>query len=385
MFKYRYKMRKIALLLFAIIAISESSFAKIRRVGFFASPISGTDYSTFALAYAAAVAGDTVLMFPATSVGAVISKKLTIIGPGNFLDPTSVPKGNAGQQAFAGEATIGVITLAAGSDGTVITGLRTGSIFILASNISIVRNRDLTVYVAYSNTAATINNIQVIQNFSLTFNNYYVNASSVTNINVSNNLINSFSTASGNTYSGNISNNVWAYDATQNTANANGGTGSFSTNSSIDLGGGAYLLQNNIFEAYSANTAPLNYNYFSFANGGNSVFNYNLALQTGSGPAQLFGVGTGNIITPITNNASIFAAFPLLGSSSVDARFQLAVGSPALTIGAGGTPIGMFTGTSPYKLSTIPAIPTIYSLSSPQGNNPLGSTIQLNVSTRGNN
>jgi len=83
--------------------------------------------------------------------------------------------------------------------------------------------------------------------------------------------------------------------------------------------------------------------------------------------------------------SNIFNAFPLIGTTSADARYQLKAGSPALTAGSGGTPIGMYTGNYPYKLSTIPSIPTIYQLSSPQGNNPPGNTMQINVSTRGNN
>ncbi len=78
-------------------------------------------------------------------------------------------------------------------------------------------------------------------------------------------------------------------------------------------------------------------------------------------------------------------ALPLIGTTSADARFQLKAGSPALTVGAGSTPIGMFTGSYPYKLSGLPSIPSIYQLSSPQGNNPPGSTIQINLSTKGNN
>ena len=187
-------------------------------------------------------------------------------------------------------------------------------------------------------------------------------------MNISNNLITSFSTPVGNTYSGNISNNVWAYNATLTTNNVNGGNQTFSGASSINLGAGAYLLQNNIFLSYTNALAGSNYNYFIFSNGGNSVFNYNLGIQ--SGATINWGVGTGNVITSIGNAANIFAAFPTIGSISADARFHLKAGSPALNIGAGSTPIGMFTGVTPYKLSTIPSIPTIYSLSSPQGNLP---------------
>ncbi len=377
-------MKKLALFLLSVTFIFTSTNAKIRRVGFFSSPVSGTDYITFATAYTAAASGDTILMFPGTTINAVISKKLIIIGPGNWLDPNSSPaKGNSNLQAFAGIATLSSITFDPGSDGSLLTGFYGGTAYIRDNNITIARNCELAVTITYNPTPSTINNLQVIQNYRVSIQQYYNNGSSATNMNISNNLINYFSTPIGNTYSGNISNNLWAYDATLTTNNVNGGNTTITGTNGIDLGSGAYLLQNNIFLSYTNVLAGSNYNYFIFNNGGNSTFNYNLALQ--SGTSINWGVGTGNVITPIANAANVFAAFPTIGTTSADARYQLKAGSPALTAGVGGTAIGMFAGVTPYKLSTIPSIPTIYALSSPQGNNPPGNTIQIKVSTRGNN
>ena len=377
-------MKKLALLLLTGTFVFTAANAKIRRVGFFGSPISGTDYITFAAAYADAASGDTILMFPATTLNATISKKLIIIGPGNWLDPNDSPaKGNANLQAFAGIATANTVIFDPGSDGSVLTGFYGANIGIRDNNITIARNREILIYVTYNPTPTTITNLQVLQNYRVSIQQYYNNGSGSTNMNISNNLIAAFSTPVGNTYSGNISNNVWAYDATLNANSVNGGDLSFSGTNGINLGAGAYLLQNNIFLSYTNAVGASNYNYFIFSNGGNSVFNYNLGIQS-STPIS-WGGGTGNVITSISNAANVFAAFPTIGTTSADARYQLKAGSPALTLGAGSTPIGMFTGVTPYKLSTIPSIPTIYSLSSPQGNNPSGNTIQINVSTRGNN
>lgn len=376
-------MKKFSFLFMVVLLLNMFASAKIRRVGFFGSPVSGTDYSTFALAYTAATAGDTILMFPSTSLTATVAKKLTIIGPGNWLDPNTTPKGNANQQAFAGIATISSLTFDPGSAGSVVAGFNGGSIFVKDNDISIIRNCELYVYINALNNTGTVNNLQVLQNYRVYIYQPYVTASSTTNMNVSNNLLTAFYTPLGNTYSGNVSNNVWAYDVTQTTNNLNGGTTTFSGNNGIELGGGAYLLQNNIFLCYYNSAAAQNYNYFLFSNGGNSIFNYNLSLQSYNGTN--WGTGVGNTITAIANGPNIFTAFPLIGTSSADARFQLKTGSPALTAGAGGTAIGMFTGNYPYKLSTIPAIPSIYALSSPQGNNPSGNTMQINVSTKGNN
>src|SRR5438477_7751510 len=125
----------------------------------------------------------------------------------------------------------------------------------------------------------------------------------------SNNFIYSFNTPPGNSYSGNITNNVWAYDNTQNAGSANGGTTTMSNTSTIELGGGSYLFQNNILVSNTSASANNNNNYFLIVNGGNSVFNYNMALETAV-PTN-WGTGTGNVITPIANAPSIFAAFPL--------------------------------------------------------------------------
>ena len=44
-------------------------------------------------------------------------------------------------------------------------------------------------------------------------------------------------------------------------------------------------------------------------------------------PAINWGVGTGNVITNISNVANIFNAWPLIGTASADARYQLKAGS----------------------------------------------------------
>lgn len=379
-------MKKYFMIALAISVVHTLSFATIRRVGFFASPVAGTDYSTFALAYSASAAGDTILVFPGTpAISQVFTKRLIIIGPGSWLDPNSTPKGNANLQAFAGTVSISSMTFNAGSDGSVVMGLEGGTIYVGAcNNLTIRRNREIAVYIAAVNAVTVATNLQLLENYRLDLRNFYANGSSVTAMNISNNLITYFATATLNTYSGNISNNVWTYDATLS-AVLNGGASTLSSANDINFGGGAYLFQNNILASYTNVNLASNYNYFSFSNSSNTVFNYNMALAAGAGGSQVWGTGTGNIITPIANAAAIFDGFPAIGAFSADARYRLKAGSPALTVGSGGTPIGMFAGSTPYKLGMIPNIPSIYQLSSPQGNNPTGSTIQINVSTRGNN
>jgi len=375
-------MKKFLPLLVVSVSITVLAHANILRVGYFGTHINNVDYAAFGPAYTAAAAGDTVLVFPGiTAIGQTLNKKLIIIGPGDWLDSSSNPAGNAGMQASTGVATVSYFNFYAGSEGSVVMGLEGGSYDVRVNDITIRRNRNISVYLALGGNTYT--NLQVLENYQVTIAAGNTTNSSITNLNVSNNFIYSFGTGPGNIYGGSISNNVWAFDNTQAPASDGGSTTMSYNGGNIELGGGAYLVQNNIFESLNSITANANGNYFSFGNTANSVFNYNLALQTAT--PQNWGAGVGNVITPIANASKIFVAFPALGTSSGDGRYQLAAGSPALTVGAGNTAIGMFAGSSPYKLSLIPPIPSIYKLGSPQGNNPAGSTITIDVSTRGNN
>jgi hypothetical protein len=379
-------MKKFFFLIGMALFIYSSSFATIRRVGFFGTPLPNVDYYTFATAYTAAAAGDTILMFPNTQLSGTLTKKLTIIGPGNWLDPTATPKGNANEQADPIEATASSVILNPGSDGTVIMGFYGGTFFIAANNITINRNRNILVYLSYNpagNIVLNTSNLQLNGNYLLEIVADYDNGSAITNLTISNNFMNEFVLSTLNTYSGNISNNIWAYD-NESPTTTNGGSSTFSTNTGIDFGNGVFLFQNNIIISYTGATVSSNYNYFAFADDGNTVFNYNLISQS-SNPSNITTNGTGNVVLAVANIPAVFTAFPLIASNTADARYQLGASSAALTVGAGGTAIGMYAGSTPYKLSTIPTIPSIYSLSSPQGNNPSGSTIQINVSTRGNN
>jgi hypothetical protein len=231
----------------------------------------------------------------------------------------------------------------------------------------------------------TVNNLQILENYELTINHSYnVAGFTQTNLNVSNNLIESFNLNSTlNTYNGNISNNVWVFDNTN--AGGNGGATTLSSASPIYFGNGAFLFQNNILHSYTNASAASNYNYFIINDGGNTVFNYNVILQSYNNIN--LGTGIGNTVVPVGNVGAVFEDFPAIGTNTSDARYRLKGGSPALIANRPGSSAdaGMYGGNAPYKLSTLPSIPSIYSLSSPQGNNPTGSTIQINVSAKGNN
>lgn len=115
----------------------------------------------------------------------------------------------------------------------------------------------------------------------------------------------------------------------------------------------------------------------------NTVSN-NICLTRSGLPA-----GNGNVngaiettVFSVTNPWNGFNVFNT--DFTQDVIFQLAVGSPAIGIGTGGTNAGAFGGASPYVLSGMPAYPVItnYTVSG-VGN----TTVPLNVSVtvRGNN
>jgi hypothetical protein len=385
-------MKSFTLVFALFIVATQSVEAKIRRVGYFGVAVPNTDYGSFALAHTAASANDTILIFPGAIASGNITKKLFILGTGNWLDPTATPKGNANQQAFASVALGGGMSFLTGSDGSIVSGLyfAGNAVYVGANNILIRRNRDLSVNLSYNPNAAanlpqTINNLQLLENYELTITySYNIAGFTQTNLNVSNNLIETFTlNTTLNTYNGNISNNIWVYDATN--AAGNGGASTYSNTNGIYLGNGAFLFQNNILVCYTNASAASNYNYFVINDGGNTVFNYNIILQSYNNIG--LGTGIGNVVVPIGNVAAIFEDFPAIGTNSADGRYRLKAGSPGLIANRPGSSAdaGIFGGTAPYKLSTLPSIPSIYSLSSPQGNNPTGSTIQINVSAKGNN
>lgn len=390
--RYQHLIQGIFLLI--VFLFSNSAEGTIRRVGFFGVPLAGIDYSNFTLANTASSSGDTIYVYPgsASIVTGSIAKKLIIIGSGTWLDSTTVPKGNAALQAFAGVSLANNLNFLSGSSGSIMMGFdfQTYTIYIGDNNITLKRNLNCVVTLAVNpnpiggSSPQTLNNIQLLENYRLTVNAVYT-GSVYTGLNISNNLMTAFILNTGCTYSGSISNNVWAYDQTLSAA-LDGGATTLSNNNQIDLGNGTFLFQNNLLNSYTSPSAASNTNYFNFSNSNNTVFNYNVSLQgynsNGWGVA-----GTGNITSPVAAYNTFFQGFPAIGIRTADDRYMLAANSPGLIANRPGSSVdaGMFGGISPYKLSTIPSIPTIYKLSSPQGNNPSGNTIQINLSTRGNN
>ena len=343
-------MKKFFLLIVAVLFIYSLSFATIRRVGFFGPAVSGVDYADLQQAHDAASAGDTIMMMPGSSVNATLSKGLIIIGPGYFLDPANVSNpGNAGLQTNTNStATGGGITFNAGSSNTQIIGCAFDRLnFNIASLTNILIKRcwvGLTAFVPITFSQSCSN---------ITFQQCYLNGTYllsstgspiVTNCAFLNCVFNpQIFVYTPFSISGLINNCV------------------FVTGNDIALGTGAWQVSNCISQVAFSGT--------------NILYNNNIGTST------QFPAGNGS-----QQNKPWNTIFTLTGSR--DGQYALKAGSPAIGAGINGastTDCGIFGGATPYRLSGIPSVPTIYALSSPQGTIPAGNTVQINLSTRSNN
>ena len=99
--------------------------------------------------------------------------------------------------------------------------------------------------------------------------------------------------------------------------------------------------------------------------GTSNSYNNNICNET------QFGTENGNI-------SDVNMSLVFVGEGSTDGQYRLREDSPARGAGTGGTDIGMFGGSSPYVLSGIPDIPSIYSFSGPAtGTNAGGLTVRV--------
>ncbi|MFL5741633.1 MAG: hypothetical protein ACJ75B_15515 [Flavisolibacter sp.] len=141
------------------------------------------------------------------------------------------------------------------------------------------------------------------------------------------------------------------------------------------------LIRNNVFRSgitiYSA--------YFSNNTITAATFStINVTVKNNISTGANLPVGNGNI-----NNSTDGALFQGAAGNSTDGQWRLKVGSPAL--GAGETiatitpDCGAYGTADPYRLSGIPAIPTIYSLTVPASVPSNATTMPITISTKSNN
>jgi hypothetical protein len=306
--------------LFFFVAISDVS-AQIWRVN--NNPETKANFATLQAAHDGAAAGDTIhLEGSATSYGNLTCiKKLTIIGPGYFLDQ------NPDLQALELPAQINVIHFAAGSSGSSIMGVTASQVLISVSDIEVRRNRIIgMIYYNWGSSAPT-SNIIISQNYALGIQPS--GGIAATNILVRNNYF-----ASGVTFAANA----------------------------------IAIIQNNIFgNTLSVFNSSVTNNIMV---SGTFQANNNL-VSNNIGNAEQFGISNGN-----KSNVAMSTVFVGAGENiSTDGQWKLKAGSPAIGAGFGSTQLkpidcGIFGGPMPYVLSGLPPVPTIYFFE----NQPIGSS-----------
>jgi hypothetical protein len=303
--------------------------------------------------------GDTIHVEPSATAynSPNINKQVVIIGNGYFLSGTS---GNTGLQENTLTSRVGGFFFGSGSAGTRIIGIdlvnQSGFFGGHSGNVNFTYEKCRFIQNIWFNLSAntTYTNITIRKCF---IESQSVNIPATTTLNnftlencVQSGLFFDFPTSLGTNIV--IRNNVFA---TINGANLQN----------------AYVANNLFLTSATVNT-------FVSCNVKNNIFTAN---QTGVTVGPLSTNGNNLITQPI--------ATIVVNSGSTDGKFQLAAGSPAISGGvdiAGQKPnCGAFGGNDPYKLSGIPGIPTIYSLSVPTSI-PVGTaTMNVTLSTRNNN
>ena len=309
----------------------------------------------FAVSHPTVNNGDTIHVEPSgVSYGTIVcAKQLVLIGPGFKL---GLPNGNPDLQANSEMATVNRIQLDAGSEGTVIYGLRidyansSSEINVNVSGIIIEGNffDGTQVYFA-SNSILSVSNV-------LIHGNYFDGANAV--VQYSNSTVRSY-------------NNIQI-------------TNNYFEDGGVDLDDGTTAMSNctvafNVFNSDGNNcnviSADVRDNIFNDPTATITTTQNNIHHNLAAGVATLPG-GNDNV-----NGVLMSAIF--VGAGSEDAMWTLQAGVDALYPASDATERGIFGGADPYVLSGIPPVPTIYHLLSPT-NAQAGTPLQVEISTRSN-
>lgn len=306
------------------------------------------DFTEIQAAHDAAWAGDTIYVHSSGSSiykKVTVSKKLYIIGPGYFLDE------NPNTQVDVRPAICNSFLFNSGSEGSLLSGFEINvttsyydDININADNIIIKRNKCV-------HTGANIEITNDRSNIIITGNYFKSDAYSKTieigtncnNIQISNNYLNS---------EGESNYSIWA-----------------KSSSSVEVWNNVLAGNVEIHNSHFHNNIMMTGTF----TGTNSPADINHNI----GDANQFGTANGN-----QENVSMNTVFLLSGST--DGQWQLKSGSPAIGAGLSGEDCGMFGGTTPYILSGLPAIPTIYFFVAP-GSASGSQGLQVQIKAKSNN
>ncbi len=321
-------MKKLSLLLCFCCLISITN-AKIWRVNNNAGVT--TDFTSAQQANdASSVVNDDTLHFESSinSYGHLtLNKRLVLIGLGHFLTT------NLNQQATGINAFLDNINVVSGGGGS--------TIMVSSNDITLSTVNDVAIQRCY-----VVNSININSSSNAIIKNCYISGSIYINSGVNTQVFNSI------------------------------------IRSFIHVGSSASaVLTNNILAAASYANAPTIYNttYRNniFLNMITVVGYSNCLLENNIANNAQFAATNGNQIN--VDMATVF----INHTTGLDKDLQLKAGSPAIAAGVGGVNCGAFGGITPYKLSVIPPVPTIYKLVGPPA--AVGGSMNVTISTRSNN
>lgn len=339
-------------------AIAFQSQAKIWRINNIAGVNANFTSIYDAVQSASVQNGDTLYLEPSTidyvTNSMDLSKKLTFVGPGYFLDPanTNVP-GNPGLQVATNEARIGFMRMTAASAGSKFLGVTLiGALYM--SNTSNITFEKVHFYSGLYFEGGTVDGITIRKCF---FDN-------------GSNLNSSGSVAATNFT---CENSMFYLGSYINMGRLSGSNNLF-RNNSLSTYGNTVDLEN----CYIAN------NIFGSA-GGYVLTNSTIKNNLFQNAPTLPGTATDNLV-----NQDMATVYVSGNTGSIDSRFKLKAGSPAigkgLTVGSVVTPdCGAYGGTDPYILSGIPNIPSIYTLTVPTSIPSGTATMNITFSSKNNN
>lgn len=340
--------------------VSFSFFAQaqtIRRVN--ATPgITGVNiYTTPQAAHDASVAGDIIYIEPVyegqTTYGNLtVNRRITLIGTG--YNPTLV----TGSSFDKRTVNINYIYLNQGSAGSRITGLIIQGLFLKDANCIIDRNKIDYIYLQ----SEIIEGVRTIANNTLIRNN---NINSIIGLNNSSGISTINSIISNNIFSGSVVNSLVSATITRNTF--------YCTSTVVFSNIDGSTINANIFDARD----PVSFFVADAGSEGTTISN-NLCTRHAGLPAN-----NGNV-NSVSSSTVFKVANPWTVSPFLESNLELSPTSPALTVGPGSTPIGAFSGTTPFVPSGLTNIPFITDFSI-NGIGNVNSPLQINVKARSNN
>ncbi len=340
-------MKQLSILILFVIAGLQST-AKVWRIN--NNPGVAADFSdcVAALASSSVVNDDTLYIEGSATAygGFTLTKRLVIIGTGYFI---SGANSNSGLQANPNSSFFnsGYIIFDSTASGSTLIGLDyftfaigpTGS---AADNITLTRCRIYSITSYYGPVANTI------------MTGWKINKSHLNDISLGTCVFQNWE----------VTNNIFI--------------GALNMNSTGNLNN---LVRNNVIRgAINLYSAYFSNNIIT----GTTFTTVNVTVKNNISNGSILPAGNGNL-----NNQADAVVFQGLTGNSTDGQWRLAVSSPA--IGAGETissitpDCGAFGTADPYKLSGIPAIPTIYSLTVPASVPSNATTMPITISTRSNN